>query len=203
VIGIAVSWGATRRGKNASWGIQVSEEQNTGVPGAQEIFGLPQGCRTVLQRTMADYVFQVVKQKRPEVAAAVESLDGQTATMVTANDDAVELRLDQAVALGAAGYENVAVRLTRGAGGLFRFSISGDAKGEGAPVLAHEVDGLSVKREGSRFVLASGEPFLRFAPGAGKVEIEAYTAPFLTQVPAMLRAFAPEMVGLFSVTVEG
>lgn len=182
--------------------MKVSEEQNTGAPGAQEIFGLPQGCRAVLRRTMADYVFQVLKQKRPEVAAAVESVDGQTATLVTANDDLVELRLDQAVALDG-GYENVALRLMRGADGLFQFSISGSAKSEGAPALKRDVEGLSVTREGARFVLASGEPRLRFAPGAGTVEIEAYTAPFLTQVPAMLRAFAPEMVGLFSVTAEG
>jgi hypothetical protein len=181
----------------------VEEQQSGGTPGAQEIFGLPQGSRTVLQRTMSDYHFQVVASKRPEVAAAVENLNGQTAMLTTANDDVVELRLDHPVTLGTAGeYENVVVLLERGADRLFNFSVSGNAKAEGMPPLAHSVAGLSVQREGARFVLTSGEPRLRFAPGTGRVEIEVYTAPFLTEVPAILRAFAPQLVGLVSVTVQ-
>ena len=181
----------------------MDDQQSGGTPGAQDIFGLPQGSRTVLQRTMSDYHFQVVTSKRPEVAAAVESLNGQTAILMTANDDVVELRLDYPVTLGAAGeYENVVVLLERGADGLFNFSVSGKAKAEGIPPLAHAVAGLSVQREGARFVLTSGEPRLRFAPGTGRVEIEVYTAPFLAGVPAILRAFAPQLVGLVSVTVQ-
>ncbi len=180
------------------------DDQHSGAtPGAQEIFGLQQGSRTVLQRIMSDYHFQAVASKRPEVAAAVESINGQTATLITANDDVVELRLDHPVTLGAGGeYENVAVLLERGADRLFNFSISGNAKSEGMPPLAHAVAGLSVQREGARFVLTSGEPRLRFAPSTGRVEVEVYTAPFLTGVPAILRAFAPQLVGLVSVTVQ-
>lgn len=181
----------------------MDDQQSGGTPGAQEIFGLQQGSRTVLQRIMSDYHFQVVASKRPEVAAAVESINGQTATLITANDDVVELRLDHPVTLGAGGeYENVAVLLERGADRLFNFSISGNAKSEGMPPLAHAVAGLSVQREGARFVLTSGEPRLRFAPSTGRVEVEVYTAPFLTGVPAILRAFAPQLVGLVSVTVQ-
>jgi hypothetical protein len=100
----------------------VAEQQNGGTPGAREIFGLPQGSRTVLQRTMSDYHFQVVASKRPEVAAGVESVNGQTATLVTANDDVVELRLDHPLILGPAGeYENVVVLLERGADQLLSF----------------------------------------------------------------------------------
>jgi hypothetical protein len=43
---------------------------------------------------------------------------------------------------------------------------------------------------------------LRFAPSIGRVEVEVYTAPFLIGVPAILRAFAPQLVGLVSVTVQ-
>jgi hypothetical protein len=63
-------------------------------------------------------------------------------------------------------------------------------------------DGLGVEREGARFALTSGEPRLRFAPSTGRVEVEVYTAPFLVGVPAILRAFAPQLVGLVSVTVQ-
>lgn len=136
----------------------MSEKQNAGTLGAQEIFGLPQGCRAVLKRTMADYVFQVIASKRPEVAAAVGSIDGQTAKVVSANDDVVELRLDQSVTLGAGGsYDNVVVRLVRGADGLFRFSVSSTPKTDGTPPLMHEVAGLTVAREGAISVLSSGE----------------------------------------------
>ncbi|HEY2911992.1 MAG TPA: hypothetical protein VGK21_01410 [Candidatus Angelobacter sp.] len=182
----------------------MGEQQNSGTPGAQEIFGLPQGSRTVLQRTMSDYHLQVVASKRPEVAAAVESLNGQTAMLMTANDDVVELRLDHPVTLGAAGeYENVVVLLKRGPDQLFNFSVSSSARVDNsAPPLAYTVTGLSVQREGARFVLTSGEPRLRFAPGSTRVEIEVYTAPFLVGVPAILRAFAPSLVSLVSLTAQ-
>ncbi|MBZ5493575.1 MAG: hypothetical protein LAO76_21875 [Acidobacteriia bacterium] len=181
----------------------MEDQQGGGTPGAQEIFGLPQGSRTVLQRTMSDYHFQVVASKRPEVAAALESINGQTAMLITANDDLVELRLDHSITLGSAGeYENVGVLLERRADQLFNFSVSGSAKAEGMPPLAYSVSGLGVEREGSRFVLTSGEPRLRFAPSTGRVEVEVFTAPFLVGVPAILRAFAPQLVGLVSVTVQ-
>ena len=181
----------------------MSEQQNASTSGAQEIFGLPQGCRAVLQKTMADFIFQVLVSKQPQVAAAVGSIDGQTATLVSANDEVVELQLDKAVTLGdGVSYENVAVRLVRGADGLFSFSVSGAAKPDGTPPLKQEFAGLNATREGAFFVLSSGGPRLRFAPTTESVKIEAYTAPFLADVPAMLRGFAPEMVGLFSVTVQ-
>jgi hypothetical protein len=172
------------------------DNQSPTAPTAQEIFGLPPGCQTVLQRTMADHVFRVVASKRPEVAVAVESLSGQSATMVTANDDIVELKLDGPVTIGS-GYEGVSVRLVRAENGLFTLSVSG----AGTPPLLFEVTDLMVSRQGDKFVLASGGPRVRFSPGAGTVNIEAYTAPFLTDAPAMVKAFAPNIVGLFSVTV--
>ena len=176
----------------------MENQQNAAAPTptAQEIFGLPHGCQTVLQRTMADYIFRVVGSKRPDVALAVESLSGQFATMVTANDDVVELKLDGAVTIGS-GYEGVTVRLARAESGLFTLSVSG----AGTPPLLFEVADLMVSREGDKFVLTSGGPRVRFTPGAGTVNIEAYTAPFLTDAPAMVKAFAPNIVGLFSVTV--
>lgn len=176
--------------------MENQESASAPAPTAQEIFGLPRGCQTVLERTMADYVFRVVASKRPEVAAAVEALNGQHATMVTANDDVVELRLDGPVTIGT-GYEGVTVRLVRAENGLFALSVSG----AGTPPLLFEVADLMVSREGDKFVLASGGPRVRFTPGAGTVNIEAYTAPFLTDAPAMVKAFAPNIVGLFSVTV--
>jgi hypothetical protein len=174
----------------------VNEQQNQGSPTAQEILGLPQGCRCVLQRTMADYIFQMAASKRPEAAAALEVLNGQVATIVTANDDVIELRLDGPVA--APSGENLAVRLAREASGLFHLSISG----AGTPPFLEALADLTVSREDERYVLASGEYKLRLTPRPGTVNIEAYTAPFLAQVPAILRAFAPDIVGLLSVTVD-
>ena len=168
----------------------------TAGPTVEEIFGLPQGCRAVLQRTMGDTVFQIVASKRPDVAIAIGALHGQTATAVTVNSDMVELRLDEPVTLGGI-YENVTVQLARAATG-FRVSLSGT----GTPPLLYEVSNLTLSREGERFVLADSASRLRFTPIAGGVKLEVYTAPFLARESMMVRALAPALVDVFSLTVQ-
>lgn len=174
-------------------------EQGFGTTGptVQEIFGLPQGCRAVLQRTMGDTVFQIVASKRPDVAIAIGALHGQTATVVTVNSDMVELRLDEPVTMGGV-YENVTVQMARAVTGFFRVSLSGT----GTPPLLHEVSDLTVTREGERFVLADSASRLRFTPSAGGVKLEVYTAPFLARESMMVRALAPALVDVFSLTVQ-
>jgi hypothetical protein len=175
--------------------LENEQSATAGVPTAQEIFGLPQGSQVVLERTMAEHIFRMVASRLPDMTTALDSLHGQTATVAVANDDLVEIQLNGPVTTGT-GYENVKVRLAR-ENGLFSLSISGT----GTPPLLHEVTDLGVSRDGEKFVLASGEPRVRFAPRVGTVTVEAYTAPFLKDAPAMVKAFAPNLVGLFSVTV--
>jgi hypothetical protein len=176
-------------------GGKLENEQNASAPTAQEIFGLPQGSQVVLERTMAEHIFRMVASKRPDMTAALDSLHGQTATVTVANDDLVDIRLNGRVNIGT-GYDDVTVQLVR-ANELFSMSISGT----GAPPLLHEVTDLMVSRDGEKFVLASGEPRVRFTPRSGTVTVEAFTALFLKDAPAMVRMLAPNLVGLFSVTV--
>ena len=75
----------------------MDDQQNVCASGptAQEIFGLSQGCRAALKRTMPQNIFQMVASKRPDVAVVIDVLDGQTCTASIVNDDVFELRLDE------------------------------------------------------------------------------------------------------------
>jgi hypothetical protein len=176
----------------------VENEQNATVSAltAQEIFGLPQGSRVVLQRTMADHIFSMVASKAPGMARALEAVHQQAAIVAVANDDLVEINLNGPVNIGP-GYENVTMKLAR-ANGLFSMSISG----AGTTPLLYAANDLVASRDGGKYILASGEPQVSFTPGAGVVNVEAYTAPFLKEASAMVKAFAPKLVGLFSATVS-
>jgi hypothetical protein len=136
----------------------------------------------------------------PKAEAVLLALDGQAGTVATADDNLVLVRLEKPANVGATVYEDVAVKLMRSPDGVFEFSVSGSSR-DAAP-LSFQIKDLRASSEGVRFVLASIEPRLRFTPASGPAgaEIEAYTGPFLSKVPAMLRAFAPETVGLLSLT---
>jgi hypothetical protein len=175
---------------------------------AEEIFGLAQGTRVRLKRTMADMIFQFVASGAPEAALAMKAIDEQAATVVTADDNEVAIRLDERVSLPSDGgnpaaiYDDITVTLKRGGDGLFEFSIAGKAEGEEAQPLSLSYAGLSAEPASKGFRLVAEEPRLRITPAAeGVAQIEAYTAPFMEEVPAMMRAFAPNMVGLISLTV--
>jgi hypothetical protein len=164
---------------------------------AQEIFGLAQGSRVMLKRTMADMIFQMVGSSAPEAAAAMNALDGKYATVLTATDDVVAIRLEDPVTLPTVSYDEITVTLKRD-GELFEFSIAGSGKDP----LAFAYTGLIAEPASKGFRLVAGEPRLRITPATeGVAQIEAYTAPFMEKVPAMMRAFAPKMVGLISLSV--
>ncbi len=175
---------------------------------AQAIIGSPQGSRVLLGRTMSDFIFGLVQSNAPDVAAALQVIDQQTATLATVNDDLVEVRLDKNVTIPARDkqpeviYQNVTIKLERKSSGLFDFSVSGTPTDKAAPALAYQDPDLSARQEGGKFVLSAGtEPHLRISPGAGPTgtaSIEAFTAPYLSQVPEKLRSFAPQSTDLVS-----
>src|SRR5258708_37005968 len=70
---------------------------------AQEIFGLAQGDRVRLKRTMADMIFQFVASNAPAAAAAIKAIDEQIATVVTADDEEGAIRVDEPSSLSAQG----------------------------------------------------------------------------------------------------
>jgi hypothetical protein len=177
---------------------------------AQGMFGLPQGCRVILNRTMSDFMLQLIASAAPAVAGAMENINGQTAVLVTANDDLVEVRFDNVISLPASGgrpaisCKDVWARLRRSGEGVFELSTSAtNPDPQGSP-LSYVVDGLTAVSEMSKIVFSSGgEPKLRTTPSSGSrgvVSIEAFCAPYLNYVPAFLRSIVPDVVGLVSVT---
>jgi hypothetical protein len=161
-------------------------------PTVQEIFGLQQGSRAMLRRTMSHGSFRMVASKRPDVAVLMEALDGQVCTATIANDDVFELRLDKPVTLQFA-YEDVTVRLARNENGLFRVSLSG----RGEIPLLQEVANIHLRLEACCLVLADDQPRLKLTSTPGCIKIEVYTAPFLVRESALIRAFAPETIEVF------
>jgi hypothetical protein len=177
---------------------------------AQGIIGIPQGSKVVLTRTMTDFFFKLVSSNAPEVAGALNAIDKQNATLSTATDDLVEIKLDQTVNLPASGdkpavsYKDVTVSLKRTAPGIFDFAVAGTPTTEGAIPLAYQDPGLTATQSGGSYILSSGkDDHLRITPGAGAsavASIEAFTAPYLSQVPASLRGLAPKVLDLVSMT---
>ena len=177
---------------------------------AKGVFGLPEGCRVTLNRTMSDFMLQMIAAGAPEVAGAMQTINGQTAVLITANDDLVELRFDNTFNLPATAErpalscENVVARLRRSDQGVFEFSTSATNLDPQAPPLSYLVSGLTAVSEMSMIIFSSGgEPRMRSTPSSGSgiaVSLEAFTAPYLSDVPALLRSFAPGTMGLVSVT---
>lgn len=155
---------------------------------AQQIIGLPQGSKVLLGRTMNEFFFGKVQSLAPDVAASLQVIDKQTATLTTVNDDLVEVKLDKNVTIPARDkqpevtYQNVTIKLARASAGLFNFSVSGTPSDPSAPALAYTEQGLSARQDSGKFILSMGtEPHFRITPGGGPegtVSIEAFAGAY-------------------------
>jgi len=155
---------------------------------AQQIIGLPQGSKVLLGRTMNEFFFGKVQSLAPDVAASLQVIDKQTATLATVNDDLVEIKLDKDVTIPARDqqpevtYKDVTIKLTRTSAGTFDFSVSGTASNPAAPALAYTEQGLSARQDGGKFILSMGtDPHFRITPGGGPggtVSIEAFAGAY-------------------------
>ncbi len=192
----------------------MAQDQNPGTTPqtitAQGVFGLPQGCRVVLNHTMSDFMLQLIAAAAPAVAGAMENINGQTAVVVTANDDLVEVRFDNPISLPANGgrpaisCKDAWARLRRTGEGVFEFSTAATNPDPQGPSLSYLVAGLTAVSEMSMIIFsANGEPKLRSTPSSGAgvaVNVEAFSAPYLSYVPAFLRSIVPGSMSLISVT---
>ncbi len=101
---------------------------------AQQIIGLPQGSKVLLGRTMNEFFFGKVQSLAPDVAASLQVIDKQTATLTTVNDDLVEVKLDKNVTIPARDkqpevtYQNVTIKLARASAGALQFFSFGHAQ---------------------------------------------------------------------------
>lgn len=178
---------------------------------AQAIFGMPQGSKVLLGRTMNEFIFNMLASKVPVVGSAMRAIDQQMATVTTATDDMVTIVLDKSVTLPAAGsspavtYDAVTLSLSRSPQGLFDFGISATTSSPGAVPLAYLEAGLAARPEsGGAYTLSAGaEPHLRITPASGPsgvANIEAFTAPYLQGQSKTVQALAPSKVDLLSLT---
>jgi len=175
---------------------------------AQAIFGIAQGSKVVLSRTMSDFIFNMLASKVPAVASALGAIDQQTATIATANDDMVRIVPDKSVTLPASGgnpavtFDSVTVSLSRSDQGLFDFGITATTSTPGAQPLDYSEKGLTARQDSGNYVFSKGtDPHLRIRPASGPdgvATIEGYTAPYLQGQPNVVCAMAPTTVGLIN-----
>jgi len=154
-------------------------------PTAQGIFGMRQLSRVVFHKTMGFFAFSILAAKRPDIAAQLNAIDEQQATVTVANDKMVTVALDKSVTLPAAGggpdvtYYSVTVTLSRAGNGLFDFGISWTTDAEGKIPGGSITRGLSATQEGESYILSQGAARkFRITPASGpsgEATIEAYT----------------------------
>jgi hypothetical protein len=179
---------------------------------ATTLLPYPQGARLALNRIMPDALFDLLASQQPDVSASLRAIDRQVATVTTASDDLVAATVAEPITLPGAGgasttYRDVTVSLRRQQDGTFTLSLTARPDGQAVATTLFERPNLTPRREGSAFVLSSGTaaapvPELRIGPGAerGQTRIQAYSAPYLDQMPAIARSLAPARIDMLQLT---
>jgi hypothetical protein len=179
---------------------------------ATTLLPYPQGARLALNRIMPDALFDLLASQQPDVGASLRAIDRQVATVTTASDDLVAATVAEPITLPGAGgasttYRDVTVSLRRQQDGTFTLSLTARPDGQAVATTLFERPNLTPRREGSAFVLSSGTaaapvPELRIGPGAerGQTRIQAYSAPYLDQMPAIARSLAPARIDMLQLT---
>jgi Domain of unknown function (DUF4157) len=180
---------------------------------AQTIFPFPRGSRVVLNRILSEALFGILSSQAPQIGDMVQAIEGQVATVTSASDDLFEATSSSAINLPAQDNRpattitNLTLSLRRQPAGTFDLTLSGQTNPPMNPPFGFEQRDLTASREDGRIVLSSGAganatPQLRIAPGGptGQTRIEAYTAPYLNQVPPTLRGILPRRIDLLQLT---
>ena len=179
---------------------------------ATTLLPYPQGTRLALNRIMPDALFDLLSSQQPEVGASLRAIDRQVATVTTASDDLVAATVAEPITLPGPGgasttYRDVTVSLRRHQDGTFTLSLTARTEGQTDATTLFERSNLTPRREGSDFVLSSGTaaapvPELRIGPGAerGQTRVQAYSAPYLDQMPAIARSLAPTRIDMLQLT---
>jgi hypothetical protein len=180
---------------------------------AANIFPFPKGSRIALNRIMPDSLFNLLSSLQPDVGASLRAIDRQVATVTTATDDLFAATVAGPISVpgqggsAATSFRNVTFSLRRVDDGTFTLSLTASGEGQTAPTTLFERPNLTPRRDGQDIVLSSGTaaapvPELRVGPGAerGQTRVEAFSAPFLDQVPTWARSMVPERIDLLQLT---
>ncbi|HYI84362.1 MAG TPA: DUF4157 domain-containing protein [Acetobacteraceae bacterium] len=179
---------------------------------AATILPFPRGSRVALNRIMPNALFDLLSGTAPDVGASLRAIDRQVATVTTATADLVAATVAEPITLPGAGgasttYRDLTLSLRRHEGGTYTLSLSARTEGQPVPVTLFERADLTPRREGREIVLSSGAatapvPELRIGPGAesGQTRVEAFSGPYLNQIPEYLHALVPARFELLSLT---
>ncbi len=187
------------------------EAASQGMPRitARTIFPYPQGSRVVLNRIMPDNWLGMLSGFQPQFGAALRAIENRVATVTTTSDDLFEAAISGSVSLPAQGsspamtLRDVTLRLRRQPQGTFNLVLAGRTDAQSPPTTLFQHLDLTARREGGGIVLSSGgESQLRVSSGGGaeQTRIEAFTAPYLSEVPEDLRNLVPERLDLIQLT---
>ncbi len=186
-----------------------SGSQSSSQITVQDIFPFPQGSRVQLNRILPDNWLTMLSSIRPQIGTALRAIENRVATVTTTSSDLFEAVISDPISLPAQDdnpaimLHNVTLRLQRQAGGTFDLELSGQAPNQSNPTSLFARRDLTARREGGATVLAEeGVNQLRVSggTGTGPVRLEAFTAPYLSEVPEALRSLAPERLELIQLT---
>lgn len=185
--------------------------QDTPEITAQTVFPFPQGSRLQLNRILPDEWFAMLSAFDPQIGAALRAIENQVTTVTAASDDLFEAEaaVSEPISLPAQGtrpamtLRYIALRLQRQASGTFDLEVAGRADTGSSPATLFAQRDMTARGEDGSIVLSSGGvDQLRVSPGeeAGQVRLEAFTAPYLSEVPEAIRGAVPQRLRLLQLT---
>lgn len=178
---------------------------------ARSIIPFPEGSSVRMDRIMSDLFFGQMADQDPDSASGFNAVDRQTATITVATDDEVSGTVAGSVTIPAVGNRpaktvtGVTLRLRRRqdqAGAVFDLELLWQEQGETAPQVRFGRTGMTAAMSGGAIVLSQGgSPILRSSVNAAgdTMTMEAFTAPYMSQIPQLLRGMVPARVDLLSV----
>jgi hypothetical protein len=177
----------------------------------RSIFPFQRGSRLALNRILPDVWFNLLSSVAPDVGASLTAIEGQVATVATSSDDLFEATVATQISIPGQGgqpaqtLDSLRLSMSRDASGAFTLELSARVDGQTQPTVLFQKAGLTATRDGGAIVLSSGSGAgstreLRVSGSGNRVRLEAYTAPYLAQVPAGLRGLAPEKLEFVQVT---
>lgn len=203
---------ATGPGQQGQFAAVQRDEASGPAPSgitARAIFPFPQGARLVLNRILPENWFSMLSSLQPQVGTALTTIESKVATVTSATDDLFEATIQEQIQIPggknqpAQTLQNLVLRLRRSADGAFDLELVGQTGKDTPAVELFAQRGLQASRQGGQVFLSSGQTrHFGITPGEGgkNVKLQAFTAPYLSEIPESLRGLAPEKLDFIQLT---
>ncbi len=184
------------------------EAEATGPVTAQEVFPAAVGDRFQLRRTLDDVWLGLMQIKSPRTAATLETIQNHVVEVTTISDDLFEATMSGSITLpaeteggDAQQVSNIRLRFERAGDGTFSLSFVGQSGQDAAPVTLDRQSALTAERRDGRIVLsANNVPQLGVQSTEGGLDLQAYTAPYMADIPGLLRGAVKPTLDLLRLT---